>query len=147
MQSTFDYIALEEVELVSHQLAKESLEWGEPIPEFTSRFPGVLEQCLGAPRQTYAKRQLYKGMLSKASILFYLMIKNHPFQNGNKRVALMTLLYFLYKNNSWIIVDNQELYNFSKWVASSNPKLKEQTVQAIEAFIKIHTKELDIRSI
>jgi death-on-curing family protein len=145
MQSKFDYITHEEVEYVTHHLAQASLEWGEPIPEFKTRFPGILEQCLGTPRQSYAKREFYKGLIAKAAILFYLMVKNHPFQNGNKRVALMTLLYFLYKNNCWLIVDNQELYNFAKWVASSNPKLKEQTVSAIEEFIRIHKKELDIR--
>lgn len=145
MQSNFDYITLEEVEYVAHRLAQESLGWGEPIPHFGTRFQGILEQCLGAPRQTYAKRQLYKGLLTKSAVLFYLMIKNHPFQNGNKRVALMTLIYFLYKNGQWITVDNQELYNFAKWVAASNPKLKDETVSAIEAFVKMHLRSLDVR--
>ncbi|MEK7118696.1 MAG: type II toxin-antitoxin system death-on-curing family toxin [Patescibacteria group bacterium] len=147
MQTRFDYITLEEVEYVAHRLAQEALEWGEPIPHFGTRFPGILEQCLGAPRQTYAKRQLHKGLVSKAAVLFYLMIKNHPFQNGNKRVAVMTLIYFLYKNGQWLSVDNQELYNFAKWVAASNAKLKDETVSAVEAFIKMHVRVLDIRTL
>lgn len=147
MQSHFDYITLEEVKYVAHRLAQESLAWGEPIPHFGTRFPGILEQCLGAPRQTYAKRQLYRGLVAKSAVLFYLMIKNHPFQNGNKRVALMTLIYFLYKNGQWIIVDNQELYNFAKWVAASNPKLKGETVSAIESFVKMHVRSLDVRGL
>jgi hypothetical protein len=32
-------------------------------------------------------------------------------------------------------VDNRELYNFARWVAESNPKLKDETVAAIEKFI------------
>jgi len=37
---------------------------------------------------------LYPTLVSKASFLFYLMIKNHPFQNGNKRIAITTLFTF-----------------------------------------------------
>lgn len=47
------------------------------------------------------------------------MIKNHPFQNGNKRIAMTTLFYALYINDLWIKVTNQELYNFAVWIAES----------------------------
>jgi len=70
------------------------------------------------------------------------MIKNHPFQNGNKRIAVATLFYFLYKNKKWIKVDNQELYNFARWVAESNPKLKKATVDAIETFLNEYIFDL-----
>ena len=62
------------------------------------------------------------------------MVKNHPFQNGNKRIAVTTVLYFLYQNGKWLKVDNQELYNFARWVAESNAKLKKPTLDAIETF-------------
>ncbi len=64
------------------------------------------------------------------------MIKNHPFQNGNKRIAVMTLLYFLYKNNSWLEIDNQRLYNFARWVAESDATLKEATIAAIKKLLE-----------
>jgi death-on-curing family protein len=64
------------------------------------------------------------------------MIKNHPFQNGNKRIAITTLLTFLFINNKWLKVDAQELYNFTVWVAQSPPQFKEQVVSAIQKFIK-----------
>ncbi len=67
--------------------------------------------------------------------LFYLLIKNHPFENGNKRIAVTTLLYFLYKNKKWLRVNNYQLYNFAKWVAESDAILKNETVAAIEKFI------------
>lgn len=130
------YVTPTEVQYVAHELAQKLMGWDEPIPPFTTRFPGVLEQCLVAPRATFGKKPLYKGLIAKAAMLFYIMIKNHPFQNGNKRVAVMTLLYFLYKNDKWLRIDNQELYNFAKWVAESNPKVKDQTVDAIKTIIK-----------
>ncbi len=131
-------LSLAEVEYVAFRLAKTMLAWDEPIPNFSTRFPNILESCLIVPFQTYAQEIFYQGMIKKAAILFYLMIKNHPFQNGNKRIAMTTLFYFLYKNKKWLKVDNQELYNFAKWVAESNPKLKKETVSAIEKFFKTY---------
>lgn len=128
---------VEEVKLVAYELAKAYMEWGEPIPEFETRFPQVLERCIEAPFQTFGG-QLYKGIVKKGSILFYLIIKNHPFQNGNKRIAVTVLLVFLFKNKYWFKLDNQQLYNFAKWVASSDPAVKEETVLAIERMIKNH---------
>jgi death-on-curing family protein len=135
-------ISIAEVEYVSFRLAKELLGWDEPIPDFRSRFPNILESCLLTPFQTFKKKTAYRGLVAKSAILFYLMIKNHPFQNGNKRIAMTTLFHFLYKNKKWLKVDNQELYNFSKWVAESNSKLKDETAKAVEKFISSYLIDL-----
>ncbi len=127
-----------EVEYVAHSLAREMMTWNEPIPDFITRRPNILEGCLMAPFQSFGGKTLYKGLIEKSAILFYLMVKNHPFQNGNKRIAMTAMLYFLYRNKKWLRVDNQELYNFAKWVAESNPKLKEETVRATEKFLKTY---------
>ncbi len=135
-------LTLAEVEYTAYKLAKQFMEWDEPIPSFESRYPHVLESCLLIPFQTFGRKNLYPGLIEKAAILFYLMIKNHPFENGNKRIAMTTLFVFLHKNKKWLKVDNQELYNFAKWVASSNPKLKDETVAAIRKFIKTYLSDL-----
>ncbi len=131
-------ITIREVEYVAYALAKQLMSWDEPIPSFGSRFPNILESCLIVPCQGCGRKPAYKGLVGKAAVLFYLLIKNHPFQNGNKRIAMTALLYFLYKNRKWLKVDNQELYNFAKWVAASNPKLKKETVAAIEKFVSTY---------
>jgi len=132
------YLSLEDIERVAFQLAQQTMAWSEPIPNFNTRFKDKLEGCLAATRQSFYGQQLYKGLTNKAAIQFYLMIKNHPFQNGNKRIAMTTLMVFLYRNKKWIKVDTKELYNFTKWVAESNPKLKDSTVEAIIAFLKLY---------
>ncbi|MBU6500274.1 MAG: type II toxin-antitoxin system death-on-curing family toxin [Patescibacteria group bacterium] len=116
--------------------------WDEPIPEFGSRFPNILESCLIAPFQSFGGKPAYSGLLGKAAIFFYLLVKNHPFQNGNKRIAMTALLYFLYKNKKWLKVDNQEFYNFAKWVAASNPKLKKETLAAVEKLLETYLVNL-----
>jgi death on curing protein len=128
-------ISVKEVEFIAFTLARETLSFHEPIPDFSTRYPNVLESCLATPFQSFAKRSLYPSLYLKAAVLFYLMIKNHPFQNGNKRIAMTTLFVFLHLNKKWLRVDIQELYNFTVWVASSPAKLKAETVKAVEKFI------------
>jgi death-on-curing family protein len=135
-------LTLKEVEYLSFQLARETMSFNEPIPEFSTRLPNILESCLATPFQTFGGKSLYVSFLGKASILFYLLIKNHPFQNGNKRIAITTLFLFLHKNKKWLKVDTQELYNFAVWVASSPPKLKDETVKAIEKFNRTYLIDL-----
>lgn len=131
-------ITVREVEYTAFRMAQELLAYNEPIPDFSTRFPNILESCLATPFQTFSGKSLYSGLVSKASILFYLMIKNHPFQNGNKRIAMTTLFVLLHKNEKWLKVDTQELYNFTVWVAQSPRRVREEVVKAIERFLKAH---------
>lgn len=128
-------LTIKEVEFTAFRLARAILSFNEPIPDFSSRYPNRLESCLAAPFQTFDKKNLYKGLVERAAVLFYLMVKSHPFLNGNKRIAVTTLMTFLYLNKKWLAVDARELYNFSVWVASSPTQAKEHVVQAIKQFI------------
>jgi len=129
-------ISIEAVKYTAHTLAKETLNWDEPIPEFDTRYPNVLESCINTPFQTYGGKDLYQGLIPKAAILFYLLIKNHPFQNGNKRIAITSLFLFLYINQKWLKVDSVKLYNFAVWVAQSPTEAKEEVVNYTSKFIK-----------
>lgn len=135
-------ISIGEVKQVIFFLTQELMTYDEPIPDFNTRFPNVLESCLAVPFQKFAKKTPYQSTVQKAAILFYLMIKNHPFQNGNKRIAMMTLFYFLVKNKKWLKVDEKKLYNFAMWVAESPPEFKKETLKALEKFIKNHQVSL-----
>jgi len=135
-------ISIEEVELTAHRLAKLTMSWDEPIPDFSTRYPNVLESCLATPFQSFARKDLYPTLAKKAAILFYLMIKNHPFQNGNKRIAVTTLFTFFRKNSKWLSVDNQELYNFAVGGAPSPAEFQEEILAAAEKFIKKNLVEI-----
>jgi death-on-curing protein len=125
-----------EVEHLSVRLAVALLSFNEPIPDFSTRFPNILESCLAAPFQTFGGKSLYPTLIDKAAVLFYFLIKNHPFMNGNKRIAMTSLFVFLYKNKKWIKVDTQTLYEFTAWVAQSPARFKNETVSAIKKFLK-----------
>jgi death-on-curing protein len=131
-------ITLLEVEYLAFKLAREIISFNEPIPDFSTRFANKLEGCLAAPFQTFSGKSLYPSLLDKASALFYFMIKDHPFQNGNKRIAMTTLFVFLYENRRWLKVDTMEMYNFTMWIAQSPASLKNETINAVVKFLKSH---------
>ena len=129
-------LTIDEIKYLAHRLAADTMDWDEPIPEFETRYPNVLESCIATPFQKFERKNLYTGIDGKGAVLFYLLIKNHPFQNGNKRLAVSSLLVFLYRNNKWIKVDNKELYNLAVWVAQSPSLAKDEIVIFISKFIK-----------
>jgi death on curing protein len=139
-------ISVADVEYVAHRLAKELMDWDEPIPDFETRFPEKLESAINTPFQTFDRKSLYKGLRGKAAALFYFMIKDHPFQNGNKRVAVTTLLYFLSSNGYWIMVDNDSLYDFAKSVAGSSPRLKDSVLRMIEGYLEVAMAKKDFNA-
>lgn len=131
-------ITIAEVEYTAFRLAERFMTWDEPIPEFGSRFPNILESCLGQPFVRFGGKDLYRGLVGKSSALFYLLIKNHPFQNGNKRIAVMSLLYFLHKNGKWLDVNNDGLYRFAKGIAGSHAAKSGETFLNIHKFLTLH---------
>jgi len=135
-------VTVKEVEHITFNMAQELLSFNEPIPDFSKRSPNILESCLATPFQTFGGKFLYPVFLTRASMLFYLMIKNHPFENGNKRIAITTLLTFLFANNKWLVADIQEIYNFTVWIAQSPAQFKDEAVKAIEKFLKRYVKDV-----
>jgi len=136
-------ISIKEVEYIAFKLARGKFSFDEPIPDFSTRFPNALESCLAVPFQRFSGKSLYPTLVSKAAMLFYLLIKNHPFLNGNKRIAMTTLFVFLYRNGKWLRVDTQELYNFTVWVAQSPRTVKDETIKATEKFLKTYLVKLE----
>lgn len=143
MREQLKRLTVNEVEFIAYELARELFaSFKEPIPDFSTRFPDKLESCLAVPFQGFSRKDFYPNFLSKAAALFYLVNKNHPFQNGNKRLAVTILLAFLYKNGKWIKVSPIELYDFAKWVASSPSGLSNSIMSATESFLKKYLVEI-----
>ena len=110
-----------EAEYIAHQLATELLSYTqEPIPPFGTRYPHKLESCLEQPFQTFGDQDLYPGLHRKAALLFYLVIKNHPFRNGNKRMALTLTLTFLFMNGQFLEIPTDQLYDLALTVAADD---------------------------
>ena len=59
---------------------------------------GALESAVAQPRATFAGTELYPSLAEKAAALGYSLGLNHPFVDGNKRVAHAALETFLILN-------------------------------------------------
>lgn len=142
LPSKLSWIKLSDFEALCFSLAKEHLAFNEPIPGFETRNPGVLESCLETPLQQFDGKDLYPKPEEKLATLFYLIVKNHPFQNGNKRLAVTTLLVVLFFNKRWLRMTSLQIYRLAKEVARSKSKDKEQAAKRIQRFIKQNLTEL-----
>ena len=107
------YLSSHEVLLIhDHAIGEFGGSWG-------LMSPGQLESSIAAPRQTMFGEELYPDLFSKAAILFYLLVKNHAFVDGNKRTAALALIEFLERNGYTLNATNDDLYQFTIDVASS----------------------------
>jgi len=114
-----EWLTLELFEELCYHLACD-LGPDEPIPGFSTRFPNRLEACLATPQYSFGGELLYATLADQASILFYSVIKNHPFLNGNKRLAFVSALVFLYLNGFWLRVGQEEVLQLCLDVARSS---------------------------
>ncbi len=92
------WLTLEDFEYLCFDFTRAYLTFVEPIPDYSVSDTALLESSLGSPQQSFGGRLLYPSLLKQGSILFYSLIKNHPIKNGNKRIAVMSLLVFLSLN-------------------------------------------------
>jgi prophage maintenance system killer protein len=136
-------LTVADVERTAYQMAVE-LKWKEPIPPVETRYPGKLEGALGAPFQTFQGKPIYRGVPAKAAALFYFLVKSHPFQNGNKRIALASLFVYLSRNGYWLKISPDELYEVAVWVAGSPRTAQAEAVKFLRrVIVKYRTRLTD----
>ena len=99
-----------------------------------------LESIIGNIYQSFDGQDVYISIEEKAANFLYLIVKNHVFTDGNKRIAATLFIYFLnyygllYKNGSQII-DNNTLAALTLLIAESNPKEKSIIVDLVINFL------------
>ncbi len=95
--------------------------------ERSRMFEGIVKNLY----QTFNKKELYNTVEKKAAHLLYLVIKDHPFSDGNKRIAAFLFVYFLYKNSHLYYINNNTLVALALLIAESDPKEKDAMVKII----------------
>ena len=90
--------------------------------------------------QTFDMNDVYKSLEEKASNFLYLIVKNHIFIDGNKRIGAALFIYFLqfygilYKNDK-LVIDEKTLTAITLLIAQSNPKEKDVIVDLVINFL------------
>ena len=73
----------------------------------------LLISAQARPMSTFGGSDLYPDIFTKTAALMHLLIKNHPFIDGNKRTAITSSSIFLVRNNYLLKVSNEELEKFT----------------------------------
>jgi death-on-curing protein len=100
----------------------------------------LLESALGQPKMTVGGKCAHKTLFDKAAAYGFHICMNHPFIDGNKRLAFVLMDIFLQKNGWEIIADEEEAYSTMMDLASA--KL---TKSQLASWLKEHSVKLTRR--
>lgn len=96
-----DYLTIIEVLAIHHDQIKR-YGGADGVRDF-----GLLEAALYRPQTGY-----YEDLIEEAAALWESLAMNHPFVDGNKRVAVAAMVTFLAINGYVIKPDSREIYRF-----------------------------------
>jgi len=101
------------------------------------RQEGTVEGILMSIRQAIGCKDIYPSLEEKAAHLLYFIIKQHPFVDGNKRVASLLFIFFLsknqylYKKNGERKINDNALVALALLIAESKPSEKDVMVSLV----------------
>jgi death-on-curing protein len=88
---------------------------------------GLLESAVARPQAAFDAAfdgvDLYSNLYEKAAALMESLAGNHPFMDGNKRVAIVAASLFLLRNGYRVVADSAELERFTWSVILTRPEL------------------------
>jgi death-on-curing protein len=110
------------------------------------RDEGLLRSALGQPEAMFGDHYMHDSIPAQAAAYLFHLVKNHPFVDGNKRMALACALVFLeingYELDPWL----DELYEASGQTHMETVVLQvassEMTKDELTAFIRDHARPL-----
>lgn len=102
--------------------------------------PGKLEGILAAIYQSAFGNEAYPTLEEKAANLLYFLVKDHPFNDGCKRIAAVLFLHFLNQNNALYrdgkkVISDSALVAITLMIAESQPEEKDIMIQVIINFL------------
>lgn len=132
--------SLKQIKYEDCKLIIENLKFNEKSNLFAVERDRGLEAIIGNIYQSFDGEYIYKSVEEKAANFLYLIVKNHVFVDGNKRIAATLFIYFLefynilYKDDKQVI-DNNTLAVLTLLIAESNPKEKDILVDLVTNFL------------
>lgn len=144
-----EHLSKEEVSRVHEALEEEFRHGPDPVTPPGVRDEGLLESAVHRAATNLGGECKYPSAEMVAAALLHSLIHNHPFHNGNKRAALVTMLVSLDRNGLLMTCTEQELFKYvllvaQHRVASAGPgPLPDREVLAISRWIQRHSRSLD----
>jgi death-on-curing protein len=106
------FLAVADVIVIHHRMISEF--GGDP----GLRDRGLLESAVAMPRATYGGSLLHSNISDMAAAYHFHICGNHPFMDGNKRVAVAAAEIFLLLNDHELIASGEALEQMTMEVAS-----------------------------
>ena len=106
------------MELIHDELVSAVWPHTEAVSAREYRNRQLLESALGRPFHSAGGQDAYSTIIEKAAALFHALIANHPFHNGNKRTAVLSMHAFLMGNGYSLALDNDRMYELAQDTAS-----------------------------
>ena len=94
----------------------------------------LLASALAQPKITAAGKDLHKSIFDKAAAYGFHVCRNHPFVDGNKRVAFILMVIFL-DHNGWALTASEE-ESYAAMMTLAEGKL---TKAALSRWLKAHS--------
>ena len=123
------------------QLKSDLLKKKEAGDLFGKQRNEMLQGILGNLCQSFGGNEIYPSIEERAAHLLYFIIKDHPFFDGNKRIASFLFILFLRKNNYFYNKKGKEKINdiglvaLALFIAQSDSKEKEGIIKLIINFL------------
>lgn len=95
----------------------------------------LLHSAVERTKATFGGQDLYPTVWEKAAALLHSLVKNHPFDDGNKRTAYYSTKRFLYLNGFVLKAKKTDVVTFMVSVDVQNV-----TLQSIASWLKAHSK-------
>ena len=106
-------------------------------PWFGNEKDDSFKSSIGQIYQTFDGQDLYPSVEEKAAMLLYLVVKNHSFTDGNKRIAATLFIWFLHRNGILYAADGRKriadntLVALTLMIAESRPEEKDVMVKVV----------------
>lgn len=126
------------------QLKKQLIQKGEASELFAQeKQPGNLQGIFGNVFQTVFGQDAYPAIEDKAAHLLYFIVKNHPFNDGNKRCGAFSFIWLLQKAGYPFQdkISPETLTTLTLLIAESNPSDKEKMIGIIKLLLNPNFKE------
>lgn len=118
------------------QILPDLLPTTEPIGPLNRQSLIKLNTTISLPFMSFEGYFPYRYIYHRAAALFYFVIKDHCFENGNKRSAVVITMVFLVLNKKMLIMYPEELYDLACEVAESEAADKDKEIERIKQIFK-----------
>lgn len=138
---SIDKTTIEEPFLATYENAMEAINRLKPkfggSALFANEKDDSFKSSIGQIYQTFDGEELYPSVEEKAATLLYLVVKNHSFSDGNKRIAAILFLWFMDRNRVLYAPDGHKriadntLVALTLMIAESRPEEKDIIIKLV----------------